>query len=200
MTKIFCISGPSGAGKSSLIENTVKILDNAVSFYFDAYDSTLMFPENVMEKLSNGDIISPADVKNDLFMEDLKLLVSGHAVTDPWGRTLQPSDIIILEEPYGRLRQEMDMLIHKLIVIDLPMEISLARRILRNINKDFAAKTPEERLEQVNEYLTGFVNGTGWANAYLYNLLKETSDYTIDGLQSAEIMADQLKDYIVGNI
>ncbi|MBD2865921.1 MULTISPECIES: hypothetical protein [Paenibacillus] len=39
---VICISGPSGAGKSSLMERTVELLEDSVSFYFDAYQSTLL--------------------------------------------------------------------------------------------------------------------------------------------------------------
>ncbi|MFC5528348.1 hypothetical protein [Cohnella yongneupensis] len=202
---VICISGPSGAGKSSLMERTVEILNDSVSFYFDAYKSTLTFPDldDAFRRISEGEVKDPLDIlryeiRNDKFYEDLCRLSQGYEVTDPWGRKLKPAKYIILEEPYGRLREGMNALIHTSVCIDVPLEISLCRRLIRNITYDLVKETAETRLDNVLEYIKSYHEGEGMAIKLMYEALKEESDLIFDGLKPKELLVQELINYIRG--
>ncbi|QHW34022.1 hypothetical protein GZH47_26665 [Paenibacillus rhizovicinus] len=199
LSKIICICGPSGAGKSSLMERTVEVLDDSVSFYFDAYQSTLISPDpaDVYQRIVTGEIADPMDVvrkeiKNDKFVADLKALRQGHEIIDPWNRKLQPAKYILVEEPFGRLREGMDELIHTVVCIDLPLEIALCRRVIRNLTYDYRIEPAESRLDYVLNYVKGFHDGEGMAIKWLQEKLKETSELILDGLHPKERLVEEL--------
>ena len=47
------------------------------------------------------------------------------------GDTVQPTRYVLIEEPMGRARAEMAQSIDFAVVIDTPLEVALARRLLR---------------------------------------------------------------------
>jgi len=193
---VICISGPSGAGKSSLMERSVELLEDAVSFYFDAYQSTLRFPDDLFERINRGEKVAPHEVRNDEFLRDLTQLHNGMEVTDPWNRKLMPAKFIIVEEPFGRLREGMDAIIHTSVCIDLPLEISLCRRMIRNLTYDYVNEPPQERLDRILNYVTSYHDFEGKAMRHLYEHLKLRSDLLLDGLKSKETIVQQLLEHL----
>ena len=53
-----------------------------------------------------------------------------HAITK---QITIPTQIIIVEEPFGRSRPELETLIDFVAVLDTPLEIALASRLLREL-------------------------------------------------------------------
>ncbi|SEO06908.1 AAA family ATPase [Paenibacillus sp. OV219] len=202
-SKIICICGPSGAGKSTLMERTVQQLEDSVSFYFDAYTSTIVSPDpvDVFQRLVDGIVTDPLDIvrneiRNDKFIEDLQSLYDGNEIIDPWNRRLKPAKYIIVEEPFGRLREGMNELIHTVICIDIPLEISLCRRLIRNLTYDYINEPVDARLEHVLGYIKGYHDGEGMAIRLLHEKLKETSDLRYDGLKPKDELVNNLLAYI----
>ncbi|AZN41153.1 nucleoside/nucleotide kinase family protein [Paenibacillus albus] len=202
---IICICGPSGAGKSSLMERTTELLEDSVSFYFDACTSTLVSPDpaDVYQRLIDGIVTDPLDIvrneiKNDQFIEDLQALYEGNEIVDPWNRRLKPAKYIILKEPFGRLREGMDALIHTVICIDIPLEIALCRRLIRNLTYDYVNDPVDARLDQILSYIKGYHDGEGRAIRLLHEKLKETSDLRYDGLKPKDELVNNLLAYIEG--
>ena len=46
---------------------------------------------------------------------------------------MMPTPIIVVEEPFGRSRPELGVLIDFVAVLDTPLEVALARRLLREL-------------------------------------------------------------------
>ena len=130
---IIAVSGNTGAGKSTLVKEIARRLDNATTLFFDAYQATTKYPPDMMERLSRGKGIDLSEVKSPDFDRDIAALKLGEKVVDPWGRELLPSEYIIVEEPFGRCRGGAGNLLDFVVHIHIPKDVSLARRILRDI-------------------------------------------------------------------
>ena len=125
------VSGPSGSGKSTLTKQLRDKLVDAISFHFDDYASTNKYPDDFVEWLKKG--ADPKLVQNPDFNRDLYELVQGRSIKLPNNQMVKSEKYIIVEEPFGRGRGGMAELIDFVVCIDIPLEVALARRILRGI-------------------------------------------------------------------
>lgn len=82
----------------------------------------------------------------------------------------------------------MDALIHTSICIDIPLEISLCRRLIRNITYDYVKEAAETRLDHVLAYLKSYHDGEGIAIQFMYEALKEDSGLLLDGRKPKELL------------
>jgi uridine kinase len=112
-TKVLGIAGPSGSGKSTLVRKTAGLLEDSEMMFYDDYRPNY-----------------------DQLTKDLEDLRKGKTITYPVNnRQIQPVKYIVIEEPTGRQRVCMDDKIDYLIYINLPLEISFARVLLRSIEQ-----------------------------------------------------------------
>ena len=110
---IIGIAGPSGSGKSTLVKKVAALLEDSETMFYDDYNP-------IYDKLT----------------EDLGELRKGHAITYPEkSRVIQPGKYLVLEEPTGRQRKGMKDKIDFLIYINIPLEVSFARVLLRSIEQ-----------------------------------------------------------------
>jgi len=110
---IIAIAGPSGSGKSTLVKNIAKILEDSEMMFYDDYNPNYI-------KLTN----------------DLGDLRKGKTISYPVNnRLIQAKKYIVIEEPTGRSRLGMDNKIDYLVFIELPLEVSFARVLLRSIEQ-----------------------------------------------------------------
>ena len=128
------------------------------------------------------------------FVEDLRLLSHGMPVTPPDSkREIEPARIIVMEEPFGRTREGMDELVDFVACIDVPLEIPLARRILRELDGVIQKETSEEYVKQLRDYLNWYVNGSGRDLYFRVNeKAKETCDLVVDGTRPMNEMAQEV--------
>jgi uridine kinase len=112
-TVVVAIAGASGSGKSTLVRALAQRIENAETMYFDDY------------RPNYGNLT-----------KDLQNLRRGNHITYPEdNRKIDAGKVIILEEPTGRTRKDMSDKIDFLIYINLPLEVSLARVLLRSIKQ-----------------------------------------------------------------
>ncbi|MBK5113084.1 MAG: hypothetical protein KGD59_07970 [Candidatus Heimdallarchaeota archaeon] len=114
-SKIFIIgiAGPSGSGKSTLVKKVAALLEDSETLFYDDYNPYY-----------------------DKLTEDLGELRKGHAITYPEkNRVIQPGKYLVLEEPTGRQRKDMKDKIDFLVYINIPLEVSFARVLLRSIEQ-----------------------------------------------------------------
>src|SRR5262245_10253707 len=137
MTKasyVVAISGMSGAGKTSVVRRTVELLGDAVALHFDDYISVSTYPPDLRVWMEEG-----ADVevwKTPQLADDIRSLRAGKAITLPGGAVVEPADVLVIEEPFGKMRKEMAGLIDLAVHIDVPQDILLARRLLRRLSEE----------------------------------------------------------------
>lgn len=192
-SKVITICGSaSGVGKSTLVDYLGRTIANSVTLYFDAYHETTIYPPNVYEDLAAGKEINMKDIESPLFYKDLQLLSRGYEITDPWNRKLNPADYIILEEPFGRLRTGMDDIIDFVACIDLPLDIALARRLLRNLRYDFNHLALDARVEYIESFLDEYLRAGRISYMKLFEEVSSDCDILLNGLLSTEEMAHEV--------
>lgn len=172
MAYVVAVSGISGAGKTSVIKRAVDVLGDAVALYFDDYASVSAYPPDLKAWIERG-----ADVDEwhtPQLAEALRRLRAGTVA------------VILVEEPFGKLRREMAGLIDLAIHIDVPADVLLARRLLRQIEEGRDVDELIARLHlDVKHHLTlgRELDALGSAAA------KEAADVVVDGTQSVNEIA-----------
>jgi uridine kinase len=132
---VVAVSGISGSGKSSVIARTVQLLGDAAVLQFDDYATVSTYPQNLKEWLEQGADVNAFETPR--LAEDLRRLRAGAAIALPEDRgVLAPAPVILLEEPFGRMRREMAPLIDFAAHLDVPVDVLLARRLLRRLTEE----------------------------------------------------------------
>ncbi|MBD2120301.1 P-loop NTPase fold protein [Trichocoleus sp. FACHB-262] len=189
---VVAISGPSGAGKTSLVQKVTSLLEDAVSLYFDDYASVSKYPSNFSEWIKEG--ADPNQWQTPQLLKDLQSLRRRKAISLPDNKgIIKAASFIVMEEPFGRERAEMNELIDFVACIDLPLEVALARRLLRDVEWCLRERDPEYLATYLKEYLIGYLSG---ATRELYlevnaRVLKNC-DLVLDGVKSLDELADEI--------
>lgn len=130
MTKIIGISGVSGAGKTTLSKALATHL-RATYIGWDDFDSLSSGPEDYIDWYNRGQDYNEWNYLS--LANTLRLLKSQQAVLNPSDHCLiDPTEFIIFDAPLGRLHQQSGQYIDISIHIEVPLDISLSRRILRD--------------------------------------------------------------------
>lgn len=198
---VIAVSSVSGGGKTTLVKSAANLL-KATTLFFDDYASISQYPPDIKKWVEDG-----ADVnewKTPQFAQDLAALRRGESIDSPLdGASILPSEFIVIEEPMGRERAEMASLIDFVIVIDIPLEIALARKLLRNLGfiplDGIENATKEQMVEGFVQVVTSLKNSL---NEYLragrdvyiavQKQAKENCDLVLDGFLSVDELAQQL--------
>lgn len=198
---IIAVSAVSGGGKTTLVKRTADFL-RGTALFFDDYASVSEYPTDIKKWVEDG-----ADVnewKTPQFAQDLAALRRGDSIVSPIdGASILPSEFIVIEEPMGRNRAEMASLIDFVAVIDTPLEIALARRLLRDLGpisvEDIEKATKEQLAEGVvkiitylNDYLSGYLDAGRDLYIAVQERAKENCDLVLDGSLSVDELAQQL--------
>ena len=67
---------------------------------------------------------------------------------------------IVMEEPFGRERAKMNELIDFVACITLPLEVALARRLLRDVEWCLNERSSDYLAAYIKKYLTGYLSDT----------------------------------------
>lgn len=203
---VVAIAGPSGCGKTSLVKALAARLD-AATLYFDDFADD---PAG-MESWAHLPGADYARWETPAFSKALAELKAGATVHVP---TLSPSvgldrsprvapaAVIVIEEPFGRLRPETARSIDHVACIDLPLEVALARRLSRQVGGFRAlaeAAAPEQApgilrlgLGSLDQYLAAYLD---WGHGmYVEQLrqLRASSDQRLDGTLPVDALAAQV--------
>jgi uridine kinase len=106
------IAGPSGSGKTTLVRRIASLLDDSETLFYDNY------------RPDYGKLT-----------QDLGELRKGNEITSGRKSIVKPEKYIIVEEPTGRQRPGMEDKIDFLVYINIPLEVSFARVLLRSIEQ-----------------------------------------------------------------
>lgn len=146
LPKVIGFSGISGAGKSTLIKHLSKTI-KATTIFWDDFDSISQGPDDYVawhESERNYD----EWVYDDL-AKTLEKLKKGHTVICPaTQKELHPTAYILFDAPLGYCHKATGKYIDFLICIDTPLDIALARRLIR----DYKEK-PVDILQELKNYL-----------------------------------------------
>lgn len=186
---VIAVAGTSGAGKSTLVRAVTRRLGDAVSVSFDDYEQTSVYPPDWTAWLAAGG--DPNRVATPGLAADLRALRSGQPVLHPCSRLpVGPAAYVVLDEPFGRARTEMRQLVDFVACLDVPLEIALARRVLRTLERVRDETRLREELRQIAEsYLT-----PGAHELYLAATVLATADadLILDGTRDPEALAERV--------
>jgi len=191
---VVVVSGVPGSGKSTLVSGVAEALGEAVTLHFDDYGGTSIYPEDFKAWLQSG--ADPNDWKTPQLVQDLRTLRGGVTVLHPRsGVSLEPKPIIVVEEPFGRAREEMDVNVDFSAHINLPLDLALVRLLRRMLAED-AAKEEAKRLGclDIVESLSEMFLDDGMRGLLLQSDVQaaRSANIILDGTQTPEDLKTEL--------
>ena len=194
---VVCICGVLAAGKTTLIRSLSEQFTGSAVLVFDEYQEHCEWPQDLAQWMAEG--CDPSDVRNPRLMQDLKLLRSGNAIHHPTDEhTIEPSPIILLEDPFGRTRPDNADLIDLVLFVDLPWDLSVARMVqralgLRDLTSQLEANDiPKDeivaRIDSARAWLAGYVS-----RREMYTRasapVRATADVILDAMNPADAVS-----------
>lgn len=137
---IVVITGIAGSGKTTIAKMLCEKL-NATYIGWDSYDDLTVGPSDYLEWFKDDhDNWKAWDARH--MAEDLKCLKIGIERIHPVSKEkLKATEVIIFDSGLGRWHQQTGEFIDYQVYLDVPPDITLARRAIRSFqdgNKDFA--------------------------------------------------------------
>lgn len=120
---VISIAAVSGGGKTTVVKHLSANLERTRVLYFDDYD--LHGPEDILTWVDAGADYNEWDMTP--FVRDFNRLLK------------EDLHFIILDYPFAYKNAQVSKLIDMTVFIDTPLDIALARRILRDFSNDSAS-------------------------------------------------------------
>ena len=175
MNQLFIVSinSVSGGGKTALATALHRSLPQSVLFCFDDFDGSNVYPEDFNEWSRRGANITEFDCPGMRNAVDVEI---------QRGKAKQ----IILDYPFGRRHPRFADIIDLAVFIDTPLDVALARRILR----DYSVEN-QEVLENLRSELTHYLAKARRPYLETYKD-KEESDLILDGCRSLDDLKSEV--------
>lgn len=186
---VVAVTGTPGGGKSTLARAVTAGLGDAVALHFDRYEgqSDNTGPRDVQAWLRGN--AHPDAWQRPRFVADLRRLRQGEAIADPRDDNPKgPAACVVVDGPFGRVWRPISGLIDFVVCIDLPLEIALARRVLRTVE---AIKDGEQLRDDLRQGMTHYLNGGRESYARVLALVRAESELVLDGTKGPEQLADE---------
>ena len=173
--KIIAVSAVTAGGKTTAVNAVKKKLPRCASLHFDDYSFEGEVDDFHQWVLDGADYnvwdLSPlkADIE--------KIIRSG------------AYDYLLLDYPFAYRNDLIKDYIDCSVFIDTPLDIAMARRILRDM-KDASA-------DEIREEMKTYLNFARVAYVQMLKDIKPSSDYVIDGAQDLEHITMELLDIII---
>ena len=183
------ISGKTGAGKSTLSQELATAL-KATTVSWDDFDTLSEEPEYYIDWFNKG--ADYREFKRQSLADILQALKLNQSIMHPVrNKMIYPTDYIIFDSPLGRLHQQTGTFIDLCVHLEVPLDVSLSRRLLR----DFTApdKTKEDLLEEIAFYLSES------RPLFFDEDLKQSADVVIDGMLSTKIQVQEIRQRLQKN-
>lgn len=200
MMKIIAITGGSGSGKSTLATALKEHLKSPIITEDDYYLNNANTP-GFHPGTFNFDDLAARD--HELLTEHLRLLKSGHPIQKPnycfkthqrlsSETPMDPGKFLIVEGIHLLCRPTLRSLFDLSVYIDIPDDIRLARRLLRDVNE--RSRTPESVISQyINTVRPAHEQFTGPSKAFADLMIRPVSSFS----DTAECRSSQLNTTIM---
>ncbi|MHB1485765.1 MAG: nucleoside/nucleotide kinase family protein [Saccharofermentanales bacterium] len=178
---VISISGVSGSGKTAVKNELEKLLKNSAVICFDDYDEKDVY-------LSGRDINEWPTDRNGY--DDWQVEIIAEDIERLLNETL---DYIILDYPFGRENTVIGKYIDLAVFIDVPLDVALARRLIR----DYTDRTParhniDVNLNVVGEYLKHYLKYQIPTYQLCIKTQKPYADIVIDGTNDVKESVDKI--------
>ncbi|WP_459503176.1 nucleoside/nucleotide kinase family protein [Bacillus sp. C1] len=167
-TIIISISAVSGGGKTTVTKRLANRLNNSKVVHFDEYD--LEGPNDICKWVEKGANYDEWNVNP--IIKDIKSLLNDSII-----------NYIILDYPFSYLNNQMKNLIDISFYIDTPLDIAIARRLIRN---------PLNSIDEVIYECEMYLNAGRQAYLEMEKSVKPDSDYIIDGQMNVENIVEAI--------
>ncbi len=173
--KIIAVSAVTAGGKTTAVNAVKEKLPRCTSLHFDDYSF-----EGEVDDFHQW-VLDGADY-NVWDLSPLKADIEKIIRSDKY-------DYLLLDYPFAYRHNLIRDYIDCAVFIDTPLDIAMARRILRDMKNASA----DEIREEMNVYL----NYARIAYVQMLKDIKPSSDYVIDGVQDLEYITMELLDIIM---
>ena len=174
--KIIAISAVTAGGKTTIVNALKDRLPKAAVLYFDDYDFDGEV-EDYAKWLADGADVNVWDLSP--LKADIDRLISGGEY-----------EYILLDYPFAYDHRMLEGYIDCCIFIDTPLDVALARRVLR----DMQSAPAEDILAEMRSYL----QYARPAFVHMQNGHQASADYVIDGTKSVSDIAEEICGIISG--
>ena len=185
------ISAVAGGGKTAVTKRLVEVLGDAVSLHFDDYDYTNVHPDDIQSWFAAG-----ADYdayRTPVFTSHLEALKAGKSITYPvGGAKLGPARYVVVDAPLGRAHTDSGRFIDLMVFIDTPLDVALARRLLRDINGQ-SAWLSDQVIQYVKEELSAYLVGARPIYEEFQERMRTTSDVIIDSTLGVDDVGEKIR-------
>lgn len=168
--KIISVAGVTSGGKTTIVNELTKRLRNSQALHFDKYDFTGGV-DNFFQWVNDGanyHVWDLTPLRNDI----LKIKTEGVC------------DYLILDYPFAYCHDTIKPYIDTAFFIDTPLDIALARRILRDMENATA--------EEIRYDLKMYLQYARIAYVQMQKDILPSSDYVIDGTLSIEEIVNEI--------
>ncbi|MBO7703928.1 MAG: uridine kinase [Solobacterium sp.] len=144
---LICIAGGSASGKTSIAEKIKAIFSDTKSVLILRQDDYYKDQSHLsMEDRYRTNYDHPFAFDNDLLIEQLSELLSGHSVERPTydfvthnrskeTEHLEPADVILLEGLFVLENEDLRKLAHIKVFVDTEADIRFIRRLIRDVKE-----------------------------------------------------------------
>lgn len=156
---VIAVAAVSGGGKTSVVTALKERLPNAAALYFDDYD--FQWPGSFAEWMERGADYNEWKLRP--LADDLKLLLDG----------AERPDYILLDYPFAYVHNELKSSIDYAIFIDTPLDVAMARRIIRDYRESSGMELASD--------MKGYLADGRKAYLQMLNVVLPSSDVSVDG-------------------
>lgn len=172
--RVIAIAAVTAGGKTTIVKEIAKRLPNAQSLHFDAYQFEGEVDDFYQWVQDGADynVWNLSQLEKDI----IKIMGEGNC------------DYLILDYPFAYCNTQIEKYIDVAFFIDTPLDIALARRILRDM-RDASGEEIRGNLKRYLEY-------ERVAYVQMFKDIQPSSDYVIDGTKSVETIVEEIIDIV----
>jgi uridine kinase len=170
--QVIAIAGVSGGGKTTIANYLHRHLQNSRILFFDDYDFD-----------GEDDIIDWVNRGANYESWDLSPLIK-----DVDKLRHEPLNYIVLDYPFAYKNAKMSDVIDFTVFIDTPLDVAMARRMLRDFKTSSTATIMREMENYISQGRMGYME--------MLKSVKPNSDVVVDGMLSVSEITDKIMEAI----
>jgi uridine kinase len=174
---IITINAVSGGGKTALARLVQESLPASALFCFDDFNETNIIPDDLYEWSKRG--ANPLEVDCPGMGEAVEQAIQAASLK-----------YMVLDCPLGREHPRFARIIDLAVFIDTPLDVAMARRILRD-HTSASEASAEEKLKRLRQEMIHYLEKARYPYLEAYKQ-KSISDLVLDGWSALEHMRDRV--------